>query len=41
MSDEEQIVIGPASLKQQMVLQDDQSDILLVGGGAGKLYCPS
>lgn len=38
---EEQIVIGPASIRQQMVLQDYDTDTLLIGGGAGRLDCPS
>ena len=26
---------GPASLKQQLVLQDTTTDVILTGGGAG------
>lgn len=33
--DEEQLVFGPCSLKQQLILLDDSTDILLCGGGAG------
>lgn len=33
--DEEQVVLGPCSVKQREVLQDDTTDMLLVGGGAG------
>lgn len=36
MAEDKRAVIGPCSLKQQMVLQDDQTDLLLIGGGAGK-----
>lgn len=31
----ERKVFGPCSLKQQLILQDDETDILLCGGGAG------
>jgi predicted phage terminase large subunit-like protein len=34
MSDE-QLVFGPCSLKQKLILQDDTTDLLLCGGGAG------
>jgi predicted phage terminase large subunit-like protein len=33
--EEEQVVLGPCSEKQRMVLTDNETDILLVGGGAG------
>lgn len=33
--EEEQVVLGPCSEKQRMVLTDVQTDMLLVGGGAG------
>jgi predicted phage terminase large subunit-like protein len=33
--DNEQLVFGPCSLKQQLILLDDSTDILLCGGGAG------
>lgn len=33
--DQEQITLGPCSEKQRLVLSDDITDILLVGGGAG------
>lgn len=33
--DEKPIVLGPCSEKQRMVLQDEVTDMLLVGGGAG------
>ena len=32
---EEDIVLGPCSEKQRMVLMDNETDILLIGGGAG------
>lgn len=32
---DEQLVLGPCSLKQQQILLDDTTDILLCGGGAG------
>ena len=32
----EKVVFGPCSEKQRLVLQDDTTDLLLVGGGAGK-----
>lgn len=32
----ERIVLAPASPKQKMVLQDEETDTLLCGGGAGK-----
>lgn len=32
---DEQLVFGPCSLKQQLILLDDSTDILLCGGGAG------
>lgn len=35
MEQEEQLVFGPCSLKQQLILLDDTTDILLCGGGAG------
>ena len=28
-------VFGPASHKQRLVLQDNKTDVILVGGGAG------
>ncbi len=37
-SDEPQVVLGPCSIKQQQVLLDDQTDILLVGGGSRCLH---
>lgn len=33
--DEEQVVLGPCSVKQREVLMDDDTDMLLVGGGMG------
>lgn len=33
--EQEQVVLGPCSEKQRMVLTDVQTDMLLVGGGAG------
>lgn len=33
--EEEQVVLGPCSLKQQLVLTDNETDMLLVGGGMG------
>lgn len=33
--DDEQVVLGPCSVKQREVLIDDTTDMLLVGGGAG------
>lgn len=32
---EESVVLGPCSEKQRMVLTDNETDVLLVGGGAG------
>lgn len=32
---DDQVVFGPCSLKQQLILLDDTTDILLCGGGAG------
>jgi predicted phage terminase large subunit-like protein len=32
---DDQLIFGPCSLKQQMILQDNSTDILLCGGGAG------
>lgn len=37
MSDK--IKFAPCSIKQQLVLQDNETTVLLVGGGAGKI-CP-
>lgn len=34
-SKKEKITIGPKSEKQRMILQDDSTDVLLCGGGAG------
>ena len=33
-------VYGPASELQRIVLQDKTTDVILVGGGAGKMICP-
>lgn len=33
--EEEQMVLGPCSEKQRLVLTDDTTDMLLIGGGAG------
>lgn len=33
--DNEQIILGPCSIKQREVLTDNETDMLLVGGGAG------
>ena len=33
---QEKKIFGPCSEKQRMVLQDNTTDVLLVGGGAGK-----
>jgi predicted phage terminase large subunit-like protein len=33
--EEEQVVLGPCSVKQREVLIDDTTDMLLIGGGAG------
>ena len=35
MSTEDELVFGPCSEKQRLILQDDETDILLCGGGAG------
>lgn len=35
-------VYGPASEKQRLFLTDNTTDVILLGGGAGKLiHCPS
>lgn len=31
---------GPCSEKQRLILQDTSTDVILMGGGAGKLFCP-
>jgi predicted phage terminase large subunit-like protein len=33
--DQPQLVFGPCSIKQQLILQDNSTDVLLCGGGAG------
>ena len=32
---------GPRSEKQRLILQDNTTDVILMGGGAGKIHCPS
>lgn len=32
---------GPCSEKQRIFLTDTHTDVILLGGGAGKQHCPS
>ena len=35
-----QVILAPASPKQLMVVQDEETDTLLCGGGAGEKVAP-
>ena len=37
---DERLHFGPCSEKQRLVLQDNETDLLITGGGAGKRHCP-
>jgi len=37
MAKKERVVFAPCSLKQKLILQDVTTDVILIGGGAGKL----
>ena len=39
MAKKERLRFSPCSIKQKLILQDVTTDVILIGGGAGKI-CP-